>query len=130
MEDNAPFRQILRENLQTSLPTIAIDEVADGTEALQKVDAFLERIDALFDLLVTIAGLVGELAQAIALVLWERVDLGDELGQALLEFRFVHASSSSGVHPAAGRGPLGEYVTPASRVRSIILRGPRRIRRF
>ena len=41
VEDNAPFRQILRENLQTSLPAIAIDEVADGTEVLQKVDAFL-----------------------------------------------------------------------------------------
>ena len=41
VEDNAPFRQILRENLQTSLPAIAIDEVADGTEVLQKVDTFL-----------------------------------------------------------------------------------------
>jgi DNA-binding NarL/FixJ family response regulator len=41
VEDNAPFRQILRESLQTSFPTIAIDEVADGAEALQKVDAFL-----------------------------------------------------------------------------------------
>jgi CheY-like chemotaxis protein len=41
VEDNPSFRQILRENLQTSFPAIAIDEVADGAEALQKVDSFL-----------------------------------------------------------------------------------------
>ena len=41
VDDNAPFRQILRESLQTSFPTIAINEVADGAEVLQKVDAFL-----------------------------------------------------------------------------------------
>jgi len=40
VEDNARFRQILRESLQTSFPTIAIDEVADGAEALQKFDPF------------------------------------------------------------------------------------------
>jgi CheY-like chemotaxis protein len=33
VEDNAFFRQILRESLQTSFSTIAIDEVADGAEA-------------------------------------------------------------------------------------------------
>jgi DNA-binding NarL/FixJ family response regulator len=41
VEDNAPFGQILRKSLQASFPTVAIDEVADGVEALQKVDAFL-----------------------------------------------------------------------------------------
>jgi len=41
VEDNAPFRQTFRESLQTSFPAIAIDEVADGVEALQKVDPFL-----------------------------------------------------------------------------------------
>jgi len=41
VEDNAPFRQILKETLQTCFSTIAIDEAADGGEALQKVDAFL-----------------------------------------------------------------------------------------
>ena len=54
LEDNAPFRQILRESLQTSFPTIAIDEVADGAEALQKVDAFLP------DLIFMDIGLPGE----------------------------------------------------------------------
>jgi DNA-binding NarL/FixJ family response regulator len=41
VDDNSPFRQVLRESLQMSSPTVAIDEVADGGEVLRKVDAFL-----------------------------------------------------------------------------------------
>ena len=41
VDDNGPFRQTLRETLQTCFSTIAIDEAADGGEALQKVGAFL-----------------------------------------------------------------------------------------
>ena len=41
VDDNGPFRQTLKGTLQVSFPMIAIDEAADGDEALQKVDAFL-----------------------------------------------------------------------------------------
>ena len=41
VEDNNLFRQTLRESLQASFPGIAIDEAANGAEALQKVNAFL-----------------------------------------------------------------------------------------
>jgi CheY-like chemotaxis protein len=41
VEDNHPYRQMLKTTLQESFPTIAIDEAADGGEALQKVDTFL-----------------------------------------------------------------------------------------
>ena len=41
VDDDGCFRQTLKESLQLSFPTIAIDEVADGGKALQKVDAFL-----------------------------------------------------------------------------------------
>jgi CheY-like chemotaxis protein len=41
VEDNHPYRQMLKTTLQESFPTIAIDEGADGGEALQKVDTFL-----------------------------------------------------------------------------------------
>ncbi len=41
VDDNDFFRQTLKETLQKSFPTIAIDEAADGDEALQKVDAFI-----------------------------------------------------------------------------------------
>jgi DNA-binding NarL/FixJ family response regulator len=41
VEDNAQFRQIIRESLQTCFPTTAIEEAADGAQALQKVNAFL-----------------------------------------------------------------------------------------
>ena len=41
VDDNGTFRQTLKESLQTSFPTIAVDEAADGGEALRKVDAFL-----------------------------------------------------------------------------------------
>jgi len=38
------FRQLLKGALQASFPTIAIEEAADGGEALQKVDAFLPHL--------------------------------------------------------------------------------------
>jgi DNA-binding NarL/FixJ family response regulator len=41
VDDTNPFRQVLKEVLQVSFPTIAIDQAANGGEALQKVDAFL-----------------------------------------------------------------------------------------
>ncbi len=41
VEDNSVFRQTLRESLQVSFPGIAIDEAANGAEALQRVNAFL-----------------------------------------------------------------------------------------
>jgi two-component system response regulator NreC len=41
VDDNGIFRKILRENLQTSASGVAINEVAQGTEVLQKVDAFV-----------------------------------------------------------------------------------------
>ena len=41
VDNDDPFRQILKKTLRASLPTIAIDEAAGGVEALQKVDTFL-----------------------------------------------------------------------------------------
>jgi len=41
VDDNSPFRQVLKESLQMSFPTLAIDEVADGGEVLRRVDDFL-----------------------------------------------------------------------------------------
>jgi len=41
VDDNRTFRQVLKESLQMSFPTVAIDEIADGDEVLRKVDAFL-----------------------------------------------------------------------------------------
>ena len=41
VDDDGTFRQTLKESLQLSFPIIAIEEAADGGEALQKVDAFL-----------------------------------------------------------------------------------------
>ena len=41
VEDNRVFRQTLRESLETSFPAIAIDEAVNGTEAVQRVNAFL-----------------------------------------------------------------------------------------
>ena len=41
VDDNVPFRELLKKILQRSFPTIAIDVAADGGGALQKVDAFL-----------------------------------------------------------------------------------------
>ncbi len=39
VDDNGSFRQAFRQSLQESFSTIAIDEAADGDEALQKVEA-------------------------------------------------------------------------------------------
>ena len=41
VDNDDPFRQILKTTLRVSLPTIAIDEAAGGGEALQKVDILL-----------------------------------------------------------------------------------------
>ena len=41
VEDNGLFRQTPRESLQKSIPKIAVNEAAEGGEALQKVDGFL-----------------------------------------------------------------------------------------
>lgn len=40
VEDNNLFRQTVRESLQGSFPEIAIDEAANGVEALKKVNVF------------------------------------------------------------------------------------------
>lgn len=40
VEDNATFRQSLKEVLRTRFPLMVIREAADGEEALQKIDAF------------------------------------------------------------------------------------------
>ncbi len=41
VEDNSAFRQTLKESLQKSFPRIAIEEAANGTEALQRINALL-----------------------------------------------------------------------------------------
>jgi DNA-binding NarL/FixJ family response regulator len=41
VDDHVPFRQALKESLQMSFPTVAIEEVADGDEVLRQVEAFL-----------------------------------------------------------------------------------------
>jgi len=41
VEDNNVFRQALRESLQQSFPKIAIDEAANGVEALERVNVFV-----------------------------------------------------------------------------------------
>ena len=40
VEDNNLFRKTLRESLRLSFPEIAIDEAANGVEALKRVDVF------------------------------------------------------------------------------------------
>jgi len=40
VEDNNLFRQTLRESLRASFPEIAIDEAANGVEALKRVNVF------------------------------------------------------------------------------------------
>ncbi len=39
VDDNGSFRQAFKQSLQEYFPTMAIDEAADGDEALQKVNA-------------------------------------------------------------------------------------------
>ncbi len=41
VEDTNLFRQAFKTILQTSFPTIAVDEAANGGEALQKIETFL-----------------------------------------------------------------------------------------
>lgn len=41
VDDSDPFRQTVKQSLQMSFPTVAIDEAADGGAVLRKVDAFL-----------------------------------------------------------------------------------------
>ena len=40
VEDNANFRRVLKNNLETLFPSMVIHEAAEGNEALQKVDTF------------------------------------------------------------------------------------------
>ncbi len=40
VEDNNLFRKTLRESLKASYPEIAIDEAADGVEAMKRVNGF------------------------------------------------------------------------------------------
>ncbi len=40
VEDNANFRRVLKDNLQTLFPSMVIHEAAEGNEALQRVDTF------------------------------------------------------------------------------------------
>ena len=40
VEDNANFRRVLKNNLETFFPSMAIHEAAEGNEALQRVDTF------------------------------------------------------------------------------------------
>ena len=44
VEDNAAFRQSIKEIIQKEFPSIAIEEAADAGEALEKVDAFLPNL--------------------------------------------------------------------------------------
>ena len=39
VDDNASFREIIKEKLRTLFPSMVIYEAAEGNEALQKVDA-------------------------------------------------------------------------------------------
>ncbi len=41
VDNDDPFRQILKTTLRASLPTIAIDEATSGIEVLQKIDTLL-----------------------------------------------------------------------------------------
>jgi DNA-binding NarL/FixJ family response regulator len=44
VEDNASFRRSLKESLETLFPSMIIQEAAEGSEALQKVDTFLPEL--------------------------------------------------------------------------------------
>jgi len=41
VEDNASFREMLREKLQTIFPSMVIYEAGEGSEALEKVDVLI-----------------------------------------------------------------------------------------
>jgi DNA-binding NarL/FixJ family response regulator len=40
VEDNASYREMIRDSLNTLFPSIVIQEASDGNEAIQKVDVF------------------------------------------------------------------------------------------
>ncbi len=40
IEDNRPFRETIRDNLQSQFPSMVIAEARDGVEALQKISSF------------------------------------------------------------------------------------------
>jgi DNA-binding NarL/FixJ family response regulator len=44
VEDNAPFRQSLREILCERFPRLVVEEAVDGEEALQKVESLLPHL--------------------------------------------------------------------------------------
>ncbi|RPJ01906.1 MAG: response regulator [Deltaproteobacteria bacterium] len=44
VEDNANYRQILKDSLKDRFPAMMIEEAADGKEALQKVETFLPHL--------------------------------------------------------------------------------------
>lgn len=44
VEDNATFRQSLKELLRTRFPSMPVEEAADGEEALQRIDAIVPDI--------------------------------------------------------------------------------------
>ncbi len=44
VEDNALFREVFKERLQTRFPSAIIEEVGDGNEVLRKVDIFLPEV--------------------------------------------------------------------------------------
>jgi YesN/AraC family two-component response regulator len=44
VEDNAAFRQSIKEIIQTEFPSIGIEEALDADDAMQKVDAFLPNL--------------------------------------------------------------------------------------
>jgi len=44
VEDNATFRQSLKELLHTRFPSMVVEEAGDGEEALQKIDANVPHI--------------------------------------------------------------------------------------
>ena len=44
VEDNAAFRQSLKELLHTRFPSMVVEEAEDGEEALQKIDANVPHI--------------------------------------------------------------------------------------
>ncbi|MCG6943995.1 MAG: response regulator transcription factor [Deltaproteobacteria bacterium] len=44
VEDNAPFRQSLREMLCERFPRLVVEEAVDGEEALQKVESLLPHL--------------------------------------------------------------------------------------
>lgn len=44
VEDNTIYRQIIKDNLYLDVPSIIIEEAADGIEAMKKIDDFLPHL--------------------------------------------------------------------------------------